>query len=150
MMQATFIRFDLTVTFGAFDLLHIDMLGVEKRLVDLFALPNGMALGAILLTHNDLPFVPLRYSIRAVQDKTYEQLVLFGNREMMAIMAVELFMFTLCPRVICGLHKMASNAEFWIVLSKIVEFVSNETASKNDDQHKSNNHQFCLQGHRFF
>jgi hypothetical protein len=69
-----------------------------------------------------------------VEDKRYEQLVLLGDGQVMAIMAVDILMLALRPRVKRRFHKMAAYAELWIVLCKVIELEGNHSAANNDYQ----------------
>jgi hypothetical protein len=67
----------------------------------------------------------------------------------MAIMAVELLMLALGPCVVRRLHQMAANAEFWIVLSKIIKLVCHKTAAGDYHQDECYDKYLGFQGNRF-
>jgi hypothetical protein len=62
---------------------------MEHRLIDPLGLALSMALVAVLLAHDDLPFVPLGYGVRPMQHETDQELVLLGNRKMMTLVTIE-------------------------------------------------------------
>jgi len=144
-VEAALVSLHIPMTLGAFDLLHVHMLGMEQRFIDLPSLASGcMALTAVFLRNNDLSLMALRHAGWTLQHKTDQKLVLFGNRQVMAIMAVKLLMFALRPAVIGRLHQVATDAELGIVLSKVVKFVRNETAAPNDDQQQKDDQKLGL------
>ena len=89
----------------------------------------GMALVAVFLADDDRALVPLGHLGGPVQHEADQELVLLGDGQMMAIMAVELLVLALRPAVVGRLHQVAADAELGIVLGKIIELVGNETAA---------------------
>ncbi len=87
-VQTRFIRFYLTMTLRALDLLHINMLGMEQRLVDPLCFSFRMALVAVLRTYDDFSVTFWNRSW-PVQNETDEQLVLLRNGKMVTIMTVQ-------------------------------------------------------------
>ncbi len=79
-----------------------------------------MTLYAIFPGHNNLS-VSVRNGFRAVQDKINEEPVLLRDRQMMTIVAVYLLVFTRFPGIKCGLHQMAADTEFRIILGEVIE-----------------------------
>jgi hypothetical protein len=150
MVKTALIGLYLAVTLGAFDLFHVNMLGMEKRLIDVLCLALGMTLIAAFLAYDDLTFVPLGDLGRPVEHKADEQLVLLGNRQVMAVVAIQRLVFALRPAVVSRLHEMAPYAEFRIVLGKIIKLVCNKTAAADDNEKQDSNEQLCFQRQRFF
>jgi hypothetical protein len=142
-METRFVRLHVTVTFSALNLLHVNMLGVKQRFVDPLGLAFRVALVAVFFTDNDFT-MPLRNDVRPVQYKADQQVVHLRDREMMAIMTVEIFVLALGPRVEGRLHEMTANAEFGVILGKIVEPVRYITAAGNDEGYKSYDEKFCF------
>jgi hypothetical protein len=137
MMQAALVGFYLAVTLGALDLLHVDMLRMEQGLVDPLRFALGVTLVAVLLAYDHLP-VALRYRGGTMQYETDEQLVLLRDGEMMTVMAIELFVLALRPRVVCRLHQVAPTRTS-VVLGKIVGFMGNKAAAEHDSQNERRN-----------
>lgn len=100
-----------------------------------------MTFDAVFPGDNDLP-VSVGYFCRAVEDKTDQKLVLLGNGKMMTVMAVEILMLTGCPGIIGRLHEVAADAEFRIVLGKVIEFKGNDAASDNHGEKKDGYNNF--------
>jgi len=150
MMKTRLVGLHLSVALCAFDLLHVNVFGVEQGFVDPGRFAFGVALVAVFRVHDDLPFMALGHRVWTLQHKADQQLVLFQDREVMTVMTVELLMLALRPAVVCRLHQMAADTELGIVLSKIVKFEGDKSAAENDDQEQCDNKQFCLQGHRLF
>src|SRR5512143_2012113 len=108
-----------------------------------------MTLVAVFRAYDDLPFMTFRNRVWPVKHKTDEELVLFGNRKMVTFMAIQCFMFTLCPAVVGGLHKMTADTKFGIVLGEIVKFVRNKTASEDDNRDQRKDKKLRFQCDRF-
>jgi len=89
-VQTALIRFHFAVAFGTLNLLHVHMLCMEQRLIDLLSFPFlGMALVAGFRAYDDLSFMPCWNRVRPVKYKTDEELVLFGDRKVVTFMAVQ-------------------------------------------------------------
>jgi len=132
-MQPALVRLDLTMTLGAFDLFHIHMPGMEHGLVDFFSRPLCMTFVAYFLTNDNLS-MPGRDSVRPVEHKTDEQLVLLGDGEMMTFMTIQFFVFALRPAVVCRLHQMTADAKLRVVLGEIIKLVRNKTTADYNEK----------------
>jgi hypothetical protein len=75
-MKTRLVFLHLSVALGAFDLLHVHVLGMEQRLVYPNRLALSMTLVAGLRAHNDLPFMTLRHRGWTLQNEADQQLVL--------------------------------------------------------------------------
>ena len=148
MMKTRLVGLHLSVALCTFDLLHVDVFGVEQGFVDPGRFAFGVALVAVFRVHDDLPFMTFGHRGWTLQYEADQQLVLFHDREVMTVMTVELLMLALRPAVVCRLHQMAADTELWIVLSKIVKFEGDKSAAEDDDQEQCDNKHLCLQGHR--
>jgi len=148
MMKTRLVGLHLSVTLCAFDLLHVDVFGMEEGFVDPGRFTLGVALVAVFRVHDDLPFMAFGHRGRTLQHEADQQLVLFHDREVMTVMTVELLMLALRPAVVCRLHQMAADTELGVVLSKIVKFEGHKSAAEDDDQEQGDNKQLRLQGHR--
>jgi hypothetical protein len=94
-VETTLVGFYVTVTLGTFELLHIHMLGMEEGLIDPHGIALGMALVAVFLAHDNMLFVTLGHHGRTLQNEADQQPVQFFDREVMAIVTVDIFVLAL-------------------------------------------------------
>jgi hypothetical protein len=148
MVKSALVGFHFAVALSAFDLLHVNMFGMEKRFVDPLSLPLRVALIAILLAHDHLALVPFGNSRRPMQYEADQELVLFRDSQMMAVMTVQGLMFALRPTIISRLHQVTAHAELWIILREIVKLICDKTSAEYNDENKGTDEQLCSQRDR--
>ena len=103
-----------------------------------------MTLIAVFRAYDDLAFMTLGNAVRTLQYEADQQLVLFDDREMMTVMAVECLVLALRPAVVGRLHQVTTDAELGIVLSKIIKFKSNKPAAEHNDEEKRYDQYLCF------
>jgi hypothetical protein len=85
-------------------------------------------------------------AVRTMQHETDQELVLFRNGEVMALMAVQGLVLALRPAVISRLHQVAAHAELGIILSEVIKLIRDKTTTTDDDEQQRCDNQFCPQG----
>jgi hypothetical protein len=84
-----------------------------------------------------------------MQYEADQELVLFRDSQMMAVMAVQGLVLALRPTIIGRLHQVTANTELWIVLREIVKLIRDKTSAEYDDENKGTDEQLCSQRDRF-